>query len=133
MNREEFERLVAKAVESLPGEFAARLENVDVVVEDYPSRGQINRAGLHPGHTLLGLYEGVPRTRRGSYYGLVPPDKITIFQKPIEEQCRYEAGIVDEIQRVVRHEIAHHFGIGDGRLRQIENRQRQRDDVEDRE
>lgn len=120
MDREQFERLVAKAIGSLPDEFLTRLENIDVVVEDQPTRGQITRAGLGRGATLLGLYEGVPLTIRGSHYGLVPPDKITIFQKPIEARCRHDADIAAEIQRVVKHEIAHHFGIGDARLEQLE-------------
>ena len=121
MEKERFELLVARAVETLPEEFITRLENVDVVVEDYPTRGQMARVGLGRGQTLLGLYEGVPLTKRGAHYGLVPPDKITIFQKPIEAKCRYGAEITAEIKRVIQHEIAHHFGIGDARLRQIEN------------
>ncbi len=120
MNREKFEWLVARAVDSLPSEFLSKLENIDVVVEDWPTQGQLARAGVRRSETLLGLYEGVPLTKRGGHYGLVPPDKITIFQKPIEGKCRYNAEITTEIQRVVRHEIAHHFGIGDARLRQIE-------------
>ena len=113
MNRQRFEWLVARAVDSLPEELATMLENIDVVVEDYPSRDQLAKAGLGYGETLLGLYEGVPRTERSSHYGLVLPDKITIFQKPIEAKCSSEAEITAEIQRVVRHEIGHHFGIGD--------------------
>ena len=62
----------------------------------------------------------MPLTKRGRHYGLVPPDKITIFQKPIEAKCGDDAEITAEIQRVVRHEIAHHFGISDAKLRQIE-------------
>ena len=120
MDRERFEWLVAKAVDSLPEEFHTKLENIDVVVEDWPSQGQLARMGMKRGQTLLGLYEGVPRTRRSGHYGLVPPDKITIFQKPLEAKCRYDAEIAAEIQRVVRHEIAHHFGIGDARLKQLE-------------
>ena len=120
MDRERFEWLVARAIETLPDEFSARLENIDVVVEDSPAQSQIARAGLGRGQTLLGLYEGVPLTRRGAHYGLVPPDKITIFQKPIEAKCRDDARVTTEIQRVVQHEIAHHFGIGDARLEQIE-------------
>jgi len=119
MDRERFEWLVARAVDSLPDEFQAKLKNVDVVVEDWPTRGQLAKVGLKRDYTLLGLYEGVPLTKRGSHYGLVPPDKITIFQKPIEAKSRYDAEITAEIQRVVRHEIAHHFGIGDAKLRQI--------------
>jgi predicted Zn-dependent protease with MMP-like domain len=120
VDRAKFEWLVARAVDSLPEEFSSKLENIDVVVEDWPTLGQMTRVGLKDDETLLGLYEGVPLTRRSSHYGLVPPDKITIFRKPIEAKCRYIAQITAEIQRVVRHEIAHHFGIGDARLEQIE-------------
>ncbi len=120
MDRARFETLVTRVVEDLPEEFSSRLQNIDIVVEDRPSRGQVRRAGLGYGETLLGLYEGVPQTKRGSYYGLVPPDKITIFQKPIEAIYRHDAKIIAEIQRVVKHEIAHHFGISDAKLNQIE-------------
>jgi len=121
MDRERFEELVARAVDSLPEEFRSKLENIDVVVEDWPTFEQMARAGLKDDETLLlGLYEGVPQTRRSSHYGLVPPDKITIFRRPIEAKCRYVDQISAEIERVVRHEIAHHFGIGDARLKQIE-------------
>ena len=120
MDRERFEWLVARAVQDLPDEFLTRLKNIDVVVEEHPNPGQLSRVGLRHGQTLLGLYEGVPLTKRGGHYGLVPPDKITIFQKPIEARCRHDAKITAEIQRVVEHEIAHHFGISDARLQQIE-------------
>lgn len=119
MDRERFKELVVRAVESLPEEFRTKLANIDVVVEDWPTSGQLAKAGLRRNQTPLGLYQGVPLTRRGRHYGLVAPDKITIFQKPIEANCRYEAEISDEIQRVVRHEIAHHFGISDARLKQL--------------
>lgn len=120
MDEERFYSLVAEAVAGLPEEFLSRLENVDVVVQDYPTADQIARGKLPRGHILLGLYEGVPQTRRGRGYGMVLPDKITIFQKPIEARCRRDGDIAAEIGRVVRHEIAHHFGISDARLRQIE-------------
>ena len=120
MDRDRFGQLVARAVEKLPGEFLDRLENVAVVVEDYPTAEQQSKAGVRHDYTLLGLYEGVPKTKRSRYYSLVPPDKITIFQKPIESGCRDDAEITVEIQRVVQHEIAHHFGIDEATLRQIE-------------
>jgi len=120
MDRERFEWLVARAVEDLPEEFLTKLENIDVVVEDYPTPGQLRQVGLKHGETLLGLYEGVPQTKRGGHYGLVPPDKITIFQRSIEARCRHDTEISAEIQQVVKHEIAHHFGISDARLQQIE-------------
>lgn len=119
MDRERFEWLVERAVASLPEEFSARLENVDVVVEDWPSHHELARLGLRSRYQLLGLYQGVPLTRRGRGYGMVPPDKITIFQRPIEAKCRDDVSITREIGRVVRHEIAHHFGIGDGRLKEL--------------
>ena len=120
MDRERFEGLVARVVQALPAEFVTRLDNIDVVVEDWPTAVQLTRVGLGYDQTLLGLYEGVPLTRRGGHYGLVPPDKITIFRKPIEAKCRFDAEITAEIQRVVKHEIAHHFGIGDAKLERIE-------------
>ena len=121
MEKERFQWLVAKAVDSLPEEFRTKLENIDVVVEDLPTASQLAQVGLGRGQTLLGLYQGVPLTKRSSHYGLVPPDKITIFQKPIEARYKDEFEITAEIRRVVQHEIAHHFGIGDARLRQLEN------------
>ena len=121
MKRERFESLVAKAVELLPEEFREQLDNIDVVVEDMPSRRQIGKQNLSRGYTLLGLYEGVPLTERTSNYGLVPPDKITIFQIPIEESCPSgeETEIKNQIRQTVLHEIAHHFGIDDDRLDEI--------------
>ena len=119
MDRERFEWLVASAVQALPEEFVVRLENITVVVEDQPTPRQLVKAGLKRGQTLLGLYEGVPLTKRGAHYGLVVPDKITIFQRPIESACRDDSEIAAEIQRVVQHEIAHHFGIDDARLKQL--------------
>ena len=120
MNREQFEQLVITAVESLPEELRGRLENIAVVVEDRPTHGQLSKTQLKNDHTLLGLYEGVPLTKRTSHYGMVPPDKITIFQKSIESRCRDETEITAEIHRVVQHEIAHHFRISDAKLKEIE-------------
>ena len=120
MKRETFEELVTKAVESLPEEFAERLDNVAITVQDYPTRQQLSRSNVERGMTLLGLYQGVPITERGHNYGMVLPDKITIFQKPIEASCRTEEETVAMIRSVVLHEIAHHFGISDERLDELE-------------
>jgi predicted Zn-dependent protease with MMP-like domain len=119
MDRARFEELVTQTVKSLPDEFLNRLDNIDVIVEGQATVTQLRRSRLKANQALLGLYEGVPRTKRGSGYGLVLPDKITIFQKPIEALCRTEEEIVAEIGRVVKHEIAHHFGISDARLREL--------------
>ena len=124
MDRERFEWLVFKAVDDLPDEFRERMDNIDIVVQDEPTSSQLAETGLKRSETLLGLYEGVPLTWRSRSYSMVPPDKITIFQKPIETRCRGETEIQREIQRVVKHEIAHHFGIGDARLNQLERKRR---------
>ena len=119
MNQEKFNRLVTKALEDLPQEFLSKLENVDIIVEEYPTSAKLRKSGLRRGETLLGLYEGVPQTKRGSHYGMVLPDKISIFQKPIEANCRSDAELYAEASRVLKHEIAHHFGISDASLREI--------------
>ncbi len=119
METQKFEQVVARAIEELPEEIRERLENIDVVVADEPTRSQLRSSGLNRNETLLGLYEGVPLTDRTSGYTYHLPDKITIFQKPIEAACKNEAQIISKIKRVVQHEIAHHFGIGDDRLREL--------------
>lgn len=120
MRRENFEALVAEALGELPPEFRSRLENIDVVVEDWPRLSHLGRAGLRRRMDLLGLYQGVPLTKRGTHYGMVAPDKITLFRKPIEARCRSHQEVKREIGRVVRHEIAHHFGLSERRLELIE-------------
>jgi predicted Zn-dependent protease with MMP-like domain len=120
MKREEFEALVAKTIENLPLEFRERLENVDIVVEQWPNRGQLRQARAKNPGQLLGLYQGVPQIRRGRGYGLVLPDKISIFQGPVEAQCRFGEEVETKIVEVVRHEIAHHFGLDDRTLQEIE-------------
>jgi len=126
MQREKFEALVARAIDSLPPEFQRKLENVDIVVEDWPPPGQLRLAKQSHPTQLLGLYQGVPQTRRGRGYGLVLPDKISIFRKPIEAQCRFGDEIEAKIEEVVRHEIAHHFGLDEKTLRKIEGEKRRR-------
>ena len=120
MERGRFEALVIRAVKALPWRFRSRLENIDVVVQDWPALEQLAQAGLRSRWQLLGLYEGVPLTERGICYNLVPPDKITIFQRPIEARCRSGRKVEVEVGRVVRHEIAHHFGLDDNLLQKIE-------------
>jgi predicted Zn-dependent protease with MMP-like domain len=119
MDTEKFEKLVIRAVESLPEEFRERLDNVDVIVADEPTLKQLSKTERKRGEILLGLYEGVPLTERGRGYGFVVPDMITIFQRPIEEMCQSDTEIIAEVQKVVRHEIAHHFGISDDRLHEL--------------
>ena len=114
MERERFEQLARDALENLPQEFAHKMENVVVVVEDLPTRSQIRGSGL-----LLGLYEGVPLSKRGAHYGAYPvaPDKISLFQKNIERVSRGDHEITEKIKEVLIHEIAHHFGMDEKEIR----------------
>jgi predicted Zn-dependent protease with MMP-like domain len=122
MDRRKFEELALKAIKSLPQEFQEKLDNVVMLIEDLPSAKQAKKLRLRQGSQLLGLYEGVPQTNRGQSYNLVLPDKITLFQKSIELMINSDREIEIEIGNVIRHEIAHHFGIDDDTLRKIENR-----------
>jgi predicted Zn-dependent protease with MMP-like domain len=119
MKRDVFECLVVEALEALPEFFRAKLDNVAVVVEDWPSRETMRLAGVRSPAQLLGFYHGVPQTKRTRAYALVTPDKISLYQRPIEMRCRTAEAVRATIQRVLRHEIAHHFGIDDAHLRHI--------------
>jgi predicted Zn-dependent protease with MMP-like domain len=118
MTRTEFERLVAKALNDIPQELSSVIDNVDIIVEDLPSREQLVGSGLEDGYELLGLYEGLPLTERADY-SMVLPDRITIFQKSIEAICSNNDEIVKEVRDTVVHEVAHHFGIDDERLHEL--------------
>jgi predicted Zn-dependent protease with MMP-like domain len=102
---EEFEELVADALDEIPDELAVLMDNVVVIVEDDPPE---------PG--LLGLYEGVPLTERGDYGGMVLPDRVTIYRRPLCATSTDPDEVVEQIAITVIHEIAHHFGIDDDRL-----------------
>ena len=119
MRRARFERLVAEALDSLPPEFREKMENVEVVIEAWPSREEVRRMGLPHREALLGLYEGVPLTKRTSGYGLVLPDRITIYQGPVEACCHRAEEVRRQVRQVVMHELGHHFGISDERLREL--------------
>ena len=119
MNRAIFERIVSEALDELPELFQERLDNVEVVVEDWPHPETMRLVGAHHPAELLGFYHGVPQPRRTHNYGLVLPDKITIYQRPIEMRCRTVEQVRATVQRVLRHEIGHHLGLDDDRLREI--------------
>jgi predicted Zn-dependent protease with MMP-like domain len=107
----EFERWVEEAIDALPSDLRAAMSNVELVIEDEPPAGQ----------PLLGLYQGVPLTRRTSGYGAVAPDKISIYRGPLERLYGGDSALLrSQIRRVVLHEIAHHFGISDERLHELD-------------
>ena len=108
---QELEAWAEEAVESLPPELRRAMSNVGIVIEEEPP----------PGMPLLGLYQGVPLTRRSSWYGGALPDKITIYRGPLERLYgRDRAELRAQVRRVVLHEIAHHFGISDERLHELD-------------
>ncbi len=119
LSRAEFEKLVAQALDELPAYFQAKLSNVEVVIEPWPTREDLRISGVPTGQTLLGLYYGVPLTQRGAHYQLVLPDRITIFQGPLEQIYRTPQAIREGVRHTVIHELAHHFGISDDRLHEL--------------
>ncbi len=125
VERETFEELVRQAVATLPEAIAERMSNVDVEVQERPTERQLRSLGVPSGQTLLGLYQGIPLTRRTSGYNLVSPDRIIIFQRPLELTSRGDDDLVGRVRDTVIHEIAHHFGISDERLQEME-RERKR-------
>lgn len=115
MDDNEFEKIIKKAIEGLPSEFKDKTENVTVVYEDFPTEDQTKLVHLQGRNILLlGLYQGIPKTRRG-YYGIGPtlPDKITIFKIPILRISKSYEDAIENIKNTVIHEIAHHFGMSD--------------------
>jgi predicted Zn-dependent protease with MMP-like domain len=116
---EEFQRLVADALDELPEPFASHLSNVDVIVEEEPTAEDMDQADVDAGGTLFGLYQGIPQTERTANYTWVMPDKITIFRGPITRACKTKKDVREEVAVTVVHEIAHHFGISDERLDEL--------------
>lgn len=113
-----FEELVDRALGSIPEPFARALNEVAIVIEDEPSQAQLRDSGLRPNDSLYGLYEGVPRIEWGADWAFVP-NKITLFQLPLEEDFPEAAELEHEVRVTVIHELAHHLGIDDDRLHDL--------------
>jgi predicted Zn-dependent protease with MMP-like domain len=121
LTRREFEEIVVSALRRLPKFFKKKMKNVDVTVENRAPRDLLSEMGLRSPSELLGLYQGVPLDRRGFYYGNVLPDKITLFQIPIESMCQTKEEVEEKVKEVVIHEVGHYFGLDDDKLRELEN------------
>jgi len=119
MDREKFEKLVNEAIKTIPKKFLEKLDNIDIVIEDTPAPYQLKKLKARKGSIIFGLYEGIPKTKRWNY-GQVLPDKITIFKKPIERIAQSEEKMKEIIKNTVWHEIAHHFGMDEKRIREAE-------------
>lgn len=118
MNKEKFEKIVKEGIAQIPEKFLKKLDNVDIVIEDEPSSYQLRKLKSR-NLRLFGLYQGVPQTKR-YHYGQVLPDKITIFKKSIEEVAQSEAEIKEIAKNTIWHEIAHHFGMSEIKVRKAE-------------
>ena len=120
ISQEHFEDLVEEALESIPDTLWANIDNLAVVVEEWPTASQRASVGMKEHGLLLGLYEGIPLTVRSHAYGMVTPDKITIFRGSILRVCPpTDDAIRAQVRRTVLHEIAHHFGISDERMHEL--------------
>ena len=113
-----FERLVDRALASIPPPFRESLAEVAVIIDDDPTDEQLNANGIEPDETLYGLYEGVPRTEWGADWAATP-NRITLFRHPLEDDFADPAELEDEVRRTVIHELAHHLGIDDDRLDEL--------------
>lgn len=121
MRRRQFEALVREALGVIPRDFRDRLQNVEVVVEDAPSPELLEEMEMAPGDTLFGLYQGTPLTERGWAHGNVLPDRIVIYQRPLEEACADEDEIFDEVCLTLIHEAGHYFGLSEEEIEAIED------------
>jgi predicted Zn-dependent protease with MMP-like domain len=120
VTREEFEDLVRDALDELPEEFATRLDNVEIVIEDEPGPELLRSMGMDPRRqTLFGLYQGVPLHLRGDSYGGILPDKITIFYRPLLRACGTPERIRRQVRKTVIHEVGHFFGLNDKAIRDL--------------
>jgi predicted Zn-dependent protease with MMP-like domain len=122
VTREHFEDLVRKAIDGIPQRFRKHMKNVVVLVEDEPSSELLRQLGVPSGDTLFGLYHGIPLTERPWNFGGALPDRITIYQGPIEQESEDEEGVVTTIGETVIHEVGHYFGLSEEELEAIEER-----------
>ena len=124
MSPDEFDKLVQGAYGRIPSRFRGRLKNVAMLVEAEPSAAQLAEAGVGPGGTLLGLYQGRPLTQRSVFESFAMPDRITIFQGPHERLAHGEAHLKRMVEDTVWHEVAHYFGMDELQVRAAERRRR---------
>jgi len=122
MTRAEFSALVEDALREIPRRFRAAMNNVAVVVEDEPPPHILEEMEVEPGDTLFGLYQGTPLPERGWGYGNTLPDRISIYQRPIEEACADDEEIRDCVAETVIHEFGHYFGMSEEEIEEIEEK-----------
>ncbi len=117
VTEEEFQQYMEQALESIPGDFKDKIDNLVFLVEQFPSSSDLSRLNIKDPSQLLGLYSGIPFTHRNTWYSGSLPDRIILFQKNIEALCYSKNDLVSKIREVVVHEIAHYFGMSDKQIR----------------
>jgi predicted Zn-dependent protease with MMP-like domain len=122
MTRAEFERLVVEATALIPKRFRRVMKNLALVVDDEPEPELLAEMEIEPPDSLYGLYQGTPLTERTWGYGNTLPDKITLFQRPIEEDCEDEDEVRAVIGETLIHEVGHYFGLSEEEIEEIEER-----------
>jgi predicted Zn-dependent protease with MMP-like domain len=122
MTRERFRQLVSEAIDTIPARFRRELRNIAIVVEDRPSEDLLDELEIEPPDTLFGLYQGTPLTERHWDHGNALPDRIAIYQEPIEDVSETEDDVVTEIGETLIHELGHYFGLGEEEIEEIEDR-----------
>ncbi len=122
VSREQFDELITQAMNELPQENIQGLSNVAIIIEDVPSEDQIEKIKLRGDQTLLGLYEGIPLTKRNNNYSFVLPDKITLFKKALQHRASSVAELKEEIKHTLWHEIAHFYGLDHDRIYKLEGK-----------
>ena len=120
LSDEEFDRLISRAMDDLPQEYIKGLNNVAILYADDPDEYQIEKSGLQEGNILLGLYEGIPLTKRGGNYSFVLPDKITLFKHSMMMVVKDQKELYEQIKRTLWHEIAHYYGLDHDRIHSLE-------------
>ncbi len=131
MTRQEFSALVDEALQEIPRRFRAEMKNVAVVVEDEPPPDVLEDLEIEPGSTLFGLYQGTPLTERGWAYGNTLPDRISIYQRPIEDACADDEEIRECVAETVIHEFGHYFGMSEEEIEEIEEKYWRGDALDD--
>jgi predicted Zn-dependent protease with MMP-like domain len=122
MHRDEFEKLAEEAWEAIPEDVRQHFSNVTIFIQDEPTEDDLEAGDVGPGHTLLGLYTGVPISKRGFGYGMVLPDRVLLFQGPIERAARRKSDIPQIVYDTLWHELAHHLGMDEKEVRDAERR-----------